>query len=353
MTTDRNPTFAEALLALAIAERNWHNGAAIGDAWEAGVTDAAKFVSGPSLMTYAPPSIRRALGMDGDKTPDMDPPLCHACCKERVMRLDGVLMYGLSVTDFAKLRNKADKRGCKPMELLSRLESDLAAARKALDARDATAMIAQAHREKAAAVARAEKAEAQAAEARAAKADVMAANLRARTAQDERDALRAELDTAKAEIETWKNVVRRRSIDDFNIINLHERSEREWSDIGNVMAQHDIKNASHLNERLYVRSLAEHDSVERERDALKAELDKKRGEVAAINVNGRFYGKDDIRELIEAFESAAAGCGSLAAKLALAEKQRDFSAYLHTDIAAKLAAAIRATPPPLPSKETR
>lgn len=65
METDKDPTFAEALLALAIAERNWHNGAAIGDAWEAGVTDAAKFVSGPSLMTYAPPSIRRALGVDG------------------------------------------------------------------------------------------------------------------------------------------------------------------------------------------------------------------------------------------------------------------------------------------------
>lgn len=132
MGTDKDPTFAEALLALAFSGH-------ASEPLEGCVTWAQ------NKITFATPAIRRALGVD--KQPVVGP------VEQRSRELS--------------------------------LDKQLADAQQ--DVRDAGTIIAQAHREKAAAVARAEKAEAQAAEAR----DAFT------LAVGERDALAAKLEAAR------------------------------------------------------------------------------------------------------------------------------------------------------------
>jgi len=192
MESKSDPTFAEALLSLVIAERTWYHGCPISTAWNDACERACTFARG------APPEIRRALGADKQMSEPYDGlPIGHLISLiASAKRGDPIQQADVdALEEWRSTRSPVvDKQPViEPRELA--LEKQLADAQQ--DARDATTMIAQAHREKAAAVARAEKAEAQAAEARAAKADVMAANLRARTAQDERDSLAAKLREAQ------------------------------------------------------------------------------------------------------------------------------------------------------------
>lgn len=68
METDKDPTFAEALLALVIAEQKFKRGESIVDAWRIASERAASFVRGCSLdgylTSFASPAIRRALVVD-------------------------------------------------------------------------------------------------------------------------------------------------------------------------------------------------------------------------------------------------------------------------------------------------
>ncbi len=227
METDKNPTFAEALLALAVKG-------------SAGCSDSEAIETARAQIASAPLSIRRALGADKQMSEPYDGlPIGHLISLiASAKRGDPIQQADVdALEEWRSTRSPVvDKQPViEPRELA--LEKQLADAQQ--DARDATTMIAQAHREKAAAVARAEKAEAEAvrlktalkdegrlglfragmigrveaqvrdgiaqqaaliserdalaAELETARANVLAANLRTRTANDERDALAAKL----------------------------------------------------------------------------------------------------------------------------------------------------------------
>lgn len=203
MQPDRNPTFAEALLALVIGERIWYHGCPISTAWNDACERACTFARG------APPEIRRALGADKQMSEPYDGlPIGHLISLiASAKRGDPIQQADVdALEEWRSTRSPVvDKQPViEPRELA--LEKQLADAQQ--DARDATTMIAQAHREKAAAVARAEKAEAQMRNDSAARQ--MAESGRASafeamcTIERARDSLRAELDKAKAELDQAK-----------------------------------------------------------------------------------------------------------------------------------------------------